>query len=80
MPVAAGEVAGVCFTPGEDCTGVIVREIGQARREVLVQAYSFTSPEITKALADARRRGVDVRVILDSSQLGQKKGQAGAGC
>ncbi len=45
------------------------------KREVLVQAYSFTSPQIAKALADARRRGVDVRVILDQSQTGQKKSQ-----
>ncbi|WP_052473431.1 phospholipase D family nuclease [Paramagnetospirillum magnetotacticum] len=57
----------VCFTPGEDCTGIIVDQVTSARREVLVQAYSFTSPEIVKALAAAKRRGTDVRVILDKS-------------
>ena len=62
-----------CFTPGEDCTGLIVAEIATAKREVLVQAYSFTSAPIVKALVDAKQRGVDVRVILDKSQVGQKK-------
>jgi phosphatidylserine/phosphatidylglycerophosphate/cardiolipin synthase-like enzyme len=34
---------------------------------VLVQAYSFTSAPIAKALVDAHRRGVEVKVILDRS-------------
>jgi len=58
----------VCFTPGGDCTGRIVDAIGNARTNILVQAYSFTSTPIAKALVDAKKRGVDVRVILDRSQ------------
>jgi phosphatidylserine/phosphatidylglycerophosphate/cardiolipin synthase-like enzyme len=37
-------------------------------RQVRVQAYSFTSAPIAKALVDAKRRGVDVVVVLDDSQ------------
>jgi len=33
-----------------------------------VQAYSFTSAPIAKSLIDAKKRGLDVRVILDKSQ------------
>jgi phosphatidylserine/phosphatidylglycerophosphate/cardiolipin synthase-like enzyme len=33
-----------------------------------VQAYSFTSAPIAKALLDAHKRGVQVQVILDKSQ------------
>jgi len=58
----------VCFTPGGDCTDKIVDTIAAAQHTVLVQAYSFTSPAIAKALVDAKKRGVDVRVILDKSQ------------
>lgn len=58
----------VCFTPGENCTGKIVHEIDQARNEVLVQAYSFTSQPIAKALFDAHKRGVKVEAVLDKSQ------------
>ena len=57
----------MCFTPGGDCTGVIVREIGAAKKSVRVQAYSFTSAPIAKALVDASKRGVHVEVILDRS-------------
>ena len=58
----------VCFTPGEDCTHLIVMTIAEAKQTVYVQAYSFTSKVIADALVDARIRGVDVEVILDKSQ------------
>lgn len=63
----AADVEAVCFTPGGACTDVIVDQIAAARQQVLVQAYSFTSPEIVKALIAAKKRGVDVRAILDKS-------------
>jgi hypothetical protein len=62
----------VCFVPGEDCEGVIVAEINQARSVVLVQAYSFTSMPIAKALVSAKQRGVSVQVILDKSQRSER--------
>jgi phosphatidylserine/phosphatidylglycerophosphate/cardiolipin synthase-like enzyme len=62
----------VCFTPAENCTPIIVAAIRQAKKEVLVQAYSFTSVQIMKSLIDASRRGVSVKVILDKSQARTK--------
>ncbi len=63
------EVSAVCFTPDQDCSGLVVHEIDGARRQVLVQAYSFTSRAIGDALAAAAQRGVDVRVVVDGSEL-----------
>ena len=55
----------VYFSPDGGCTEAIVDAIGEARKTVHVQAYSFTSSKIAKALIRAKDRGVDVRVILD---------------
>jgi phosphatidylserine/phosphatidylglycerophosphate/cardiolipin synthase-like enzyme len=55
------------FSPRGGCTDVVVREVGRARREVLVQAYSFTSQPIGEALVAAKGRGVVVAVLLDKS-------------
>jgi phosphatidylserine/phosphatidylglycerophosphate/cardiolipin synthase-like enzyme len=70
--VATMPAAQVWFSPNGGCTDAIVAVVGQARRSALVQAYSFTSAPIAKALKDAQDRGVDVRVILDKSQRTEK--------
>ncbi len=62
----------VCFTPNGQCTGLIVLALEGAKETVLVQAYSFTSAPIAKALTAAHNRGVDVRVILDKSQKSER--------
>jgi len=61
-----------CFTPGGDCTDEIVKEIGKAKSEILVQAYSFTSKPIAKALVDIHKKGVKVEAILDKSQRSER--------
>ncbi len=57
----------VAFSPNGEATDVIVDAIRKARRQILVQAYSFSSKPILAALAQAKDRGVDVEVIADKS-------------
>lgn len=64
---AAGTIE-VAFSPQGGITDMIVNELAKAKKSVQVQAYSFTNAEIAKALSEAKKRGVDVRVILDKSQ------------
>jgi len=64
--------AQVYFSPHGGCTDAIVKEISRAKQEILVQAYSFTSKEIAKALVDAHKRGVHTEIILDKSNKSQK--------
>lgn len=75
-PIPRGERIRVHFSPGGGCTDAIVWEIGRARRSVDVQAYSFTSAPIAKAVADAHARGVAVRVVLDKSQRSERYSSA----
>ncbi|MDB5310508.1 MAG: phospholipase [Gemmataceae bacterium] len=55
------------FSPKGGCTAALVGELAAARREILVQAYSFTNPDIAQALIAAARRRVRVVVLLDRS-------------
>lgn len=64
------------FSPTGGCTEAVVEALKQAKRSVLVQAYSFTSAPIAQALVDARKRRVTVQVILDSSQETEKYSSA----
>jgi phosphatidylserine/phosphatidylglycerophosphate/cardiolipin synthase-like enzyme len=66
----------VFFSPNGGCTEAVVANLDKATNTVLVQAYSFTSAPITKALVDAEKRGVKVQVILDKSNRTEKYSSA----
>ena len=59
--------AAVYFSPHGGATDAVVREIHAATQQILVQAYSFTSAPIAKALLDAHKRGVHILAVLDKS-------------
>jgi phosphatidylserine/phosphatidylglycerophosphate/cardiolipin synthase-like enzyme len=66
----------VYFSPPGGATEAIETALGRATNTVLVQAYSFTSARISRALLDAHRRGVRVQVILDDSHLTERYSEA----
>jgi phosphatidylserine/phosphatidylglycerophosphate/cardiolipin synthase-like enzyme len=53
------------FSPKEGAERLVLKVIASARQELRVLAYSFTSAPITSALIAARKRGVDVAVLVD---------------
>jgi hypothetical protein len=57
----------VYFSPHGGATEAVVRAVNAATQQILVQAYSFTSAPIAKALVDAHKRGVTVLAVLDKS-------------
>lgn len=62
----------VCFTPGQNCTKMITSQIGRAKHTLYMQGYSFTSYKIARALVQAYKHGVKVKVILDKSNFNGK--------
>lgn len=65
--VPAGQVIDVAFSPNAGSEELIVKAIASARSSIGVAAYSFTSPVVARALLNAKKRGVDVRVIVDEN-------------
>jgi phosphatidylserine/phosphatidylglycerophosphate/cardiolipin synthase-like enzyme len=57
----------VYFSPNGGCENAILEAIAHARREIDVAMYAFTSRRLSRALIEARKRGVMVRVALDQS-------------
>jgi phosphatidylserine/phosphatidylglycerophosphate/cardiolipin synthase-like enzyme len=54
-----------CFSPQGKCSTHILREIDNAKKELLVAVYAFTSDDLAGALVQAKKRGVIVQVIID---------------
>ena len=67
-PMPSRGTVQVAFTPWDDAEGMILEAIAGARRQILVQAYSFTSRNLGNALIAARRRGIDVQFLADREQ------------
>jgi phosphatidylserine/phosphatidylglycerophosphate/cardiolipin synthase-like enzyme len=62
----------VYFSPKGGCTEAVVRELDNAEKTILVHV----SARIAKALVEAHKRGVDIRVILDKSQRSERYSSA----
>nr|WP_256354732.1 phospholipase D family protein [Variovorax sp. dw_308] len=61
-PAARIEVA---FSPEAGSEALVVKVLDSAHQSIRLAAYSFTSPAVVRGLMDAKRRGVDVRVLVD---------------
>ena len=66
----------VYFSPNGGAAAAIIKEINGAKTEILMQAYSFTSASIAKALIEAHKRGIRVQAILDKSQRSERYSSA----
>ena len=67
-------VTGVFIEPG-DGRAPLLDEIQTARRSIDLEVYIVTDDVILQSLEEARRRGVDVRVILEEQPFGGGGGQ-----
>ncbi|AFJ90393.1 Plasmid conjugative transfer endonuclease (plasmid) [Burkholderia sp. KJ006] len=56
------------FSPEGTARSLVLDIINDARASVRVMAYTFTAPDIARALVAAKRRGVDVRVVVDAGE------------
>lgn len=73
LPLPQSEYPLVCFTPNNKCQSHIIDHINDAKKSIKLQAYSFTDPMIANALVEAHKRGVDVRLILDKSNVNDNR-------
>jgi phosphatidylserine/phosphatidylglycerophosphate/cardiolipin synthase-like enzyme len=64
------------YSPEGTALQLVLKTIDSAQQEIRLMGYSFTSPEVAGALVRAKRRGVDVKVVLDWKANTGKQNQA----
>jgi len=74
---SAEMVVQACFSPQGKCSAHILREIDQAKKELLVAVYAFTNDELASALVQAKKRGVTVQVVIDRDFDGRTENSKG---
>nr|WP_148251441.1 phospholipase D family protein [Raoultella terrigena] len=55
----------VGFSPEGTGRLLVLNTIGSAQQSIRMMAYSFTDPDVMKALIAAHQRGVDVKIVID---------------
>lgn len=59
----------LAFSPEDDTGALIIEAINNAKKQILVQTFSFTHRKIAQALIEAKKRGVDVQLLADGEQI-----------
>ncbi|MBK7419997.1 MAG: phospholipase D-like domain-containing protein [Nitrospira sp.] len=73
IPVCASATIDVYYAPEDQPIDRVVGLYAHATRYIYVSVYALTAPSVVKALVEAKRRGVDVRVITDRERLNDPK-------
>ncbi len=57
----------IYFMPyqAKDAVNELIKEIKKAKKEVKIAVYSFTNREISKAIRDTAKRGINFKIIYD---------------
>jgi phosphatidylserine/phosphatidylglycerophosphate/cardiolipin synthase-like enzyme len=55
----------VAFSPKQGGEELVIKAIRSAEKSIRLAGYSFTSAPITQALIAAKKRGVDVKIVVD---------------
>lgn len=79
LPATASPSIQTAFSPERGALELVLNTIGSARESIRMMGYSFTSPEVVRALVDARRRGVDVKGNRNRASVAAMNLVAGAG-
>lgn len=65
VPITYAATIEAGYSPEGTALPLVLKIIETAQQEIRLMGYSFTSPEVVNALVSAKRRGVDVKVVLD---------------
>lgn len=55
----------VAFSPNQGGEALVIKTIRSAKKSIRLAAYSFTSKPVVEALIAAKKRGVDVKIVVD---------------
>lgn len=79
LPAAVAATIETYYAPEDLPADHLIGLYDHARRYIYVAVYTITFPPIVKALIEAKKRGVDVRVITDRGQGNDPKQQRALG-
>lgn len=65
LPASATPAIEIGFSPEGSALQLVLKVVNTAQQNIRLMGYSFTSPAVVRSLISAKRRGIDVQVVLD---------------
>ena len=56
------------FSPGDDCRNAIVQQMNLSLRNLKICVFTISDDAITRAILNAHRKGVSIRIITDNDK------------
>lgn len=72
FPAFSAEILGIYFPPYKGAHLPIIRLYDNAEKYIHLSIYSLTKDDFAKALIKAHKRGVEVKVLIDKAQAGNR--------
>jgi len=60
------------FSPGDACLNAIISSINRAQRSISICVFTISDDRITRAILQAHRRGIKVKILTDNEKLHDK--------
>ena len=60
------------FTPSLECENNLIKRIDNAQKSIDAAVYAINNKDVIKALKRAHKRGVQIRILTDRLQAGQR--------
>ena len=60
------------FSPGETCLNAIIAGINGAQRSLYICVFTISDDRITRAILQAYRKGIQIKIITDNEKLYDK--------
>ncbi len=68
LQTSASPQSRVFFSPGEDCRNAIIQQMNLSRRHLKICVFTISDDDIARAIINAHRKGVSVRIITDNEK------------
>lgn len=65
LPASATPAIETGFSPEGSALQLVLKVVNTAQQNIRLMGYSFNSPAVVRSLISAKRRGVDVQVVVD---------------
>lgn len=72
LQISATQQSRAFFSPGDECRNAIVQQMNLSLRQLKICVFTISDDHITRAILNAHKKGVAVKIITDNDKLSDR--------